>query len=49
MSNGVSANVRSGVPEGSAAPAAPRRIVVVGGGAAGLERDEFTFVRTRRE
>ena len=37
MSNGVSANVRSGVPEGSAAPAAPHRIVVVGGGAAGLE------------
>ena len=37
MSNGVSANVRSGAPEGSAAPAVPHRIVVVGGGAAGLE------------
>ena len=37
MSNGVSANVRSSAPEGSAAPAVPHRIVVVGGGAAGLE------------
>jgi NADH:ubiquinone reductase (H+-translocating) len=37
MSNGVSANVRSSAPEGSAAAAVPHRIVVVGGGAAGLE------------
>jgi NADH:ubiquinone reductase (H+-translocating) len=37
MSNGVSANVRSSAHEGSAAPAVPHRIVVVGGGAAGLE------------
>ena len=37
MSNGVSANARSSAPEGSAAPALPHRIVVVGGGAAGLE------------
>jgi len=37
MSNGVSADLRSSAPEGSAAPAVPHRIVVVGGGAAGLE------------
>ncbi|MFL5172154.1 MAG: hypothetical protein ACJ8CX_16080, partial [Microvirga sp.] len=37
MSNGVSANVRSSAPEGSAAAAVRHRIVVVGGGAAGLE------------
>src|SRR5215210_2189706 len=37
MSNGVSANVRSSAPEGSAAAAVPHRMVVVGGGAAGLE------------
>jgi NADH:ubiquinone reductase (H+-translocating) len=37
MSNDVSANVRSSASEGSAAAAVPHRIVVVGGGAAGLE------------